>query len=99
MTVAAATYLDPASEAFAADVLAEIDEAVPVWEAFLVGSEAVGGFDFTPISPDQLRGALLESIAWSESRPADSEFARVNAKRAWHYLDHGEWISKVGATP
>ena len=190
MTVAVATYLDPASEAYVADVLAAIDATVPVREGFLVGSGAVGGFDprtsdidlvvvvaeplgdgrgsvvrsllelpcpvrdlelvlyvegrqppdfelnvnegverpeedafwfvldaavaeeqaiplllgrpwsefFTPISSDQLRAALLESIAWSESRPADNQFARVNAIRARHYLDHGEWISKEDAT-
>jgi predicted nucleotidyltransferase len=189
MTVAAATYLDPASEAYVADVLGAIDAIVPVREGFLLGSAAVGGFDpersdidlvvvvaealgparealvhhlrelpipvrdlelvlylegrqppdfelnlnegverpdedgfwfvldaavaeehaiplvhgrrwsefFEPISRGQLRAALIESIAWSASRPADSEFARVNAIRARHYLEHAEWISKEDA--
>ena len=189
MTVAAATHLDRASEAYVADVFAAIGEDVPVQEGFLVGSGAAGGFDprtsdidlvvvaaeplgparealvrrlldlpcpvrdlqlvlyvegaqppefelnlnegierpgedafwfvldaaaaedhaipllhgrpwdefFEPVSPEQLRAALLESLAWSESRPVDSEFARVNAIRARHYLEHGEWISKEEA--
>jgi predicted nucleotidyltransferase len=45
MTVAAGHHLDPQTERFVADVLAAIDEHVPIVEAFLLGSGAAGGFD------------------------------------------------------
>ena len=50
---------------------------------------------FEPVSEERVRGAVRESLAWSERR--DDEFGRVNAARARHYLDHGEWISKADA--
>jgi predicted nucleotidyltransferase len=54
----------------------------PPWAAF-----------FAPLEPERVRQALEQSLAWSADRPGD-EFARLNAIRARHYLDHGEWIGK-----
>lgn len=52
---------------------------------------------FAPIAADRLREALHESIAWSERQGPDDAFARLNAIRARHYLEQGEWISKKEA--
>ena len=49
---------------------------------------------FEPVSEDAVRAAMRESLAWSERQPPDDGFARLNAIRARHYLEHGEWISK-----
>jgi len=51
---------------------------------------------FAPVTPAQVREAMQQSLAWSEHRP-DDEFARTNAIRARHYLEHGEWITKAEA--
>jgi predicted nucleotidyltransferase len=48
---------------------------------------------FEPVPEERLREAVAASLAWSEERP-DLEFARLNAARARHYLEHGEWLSK-----
>jgi hypothetical protein len=72
---------------FVLDAALAQDRAVPMW-----GDRPWSDF-FAPVSPARLRRALAESIAWSE-RQAGSQFARVNALRARHYLQHGEWISK-----
>jgi hypothetical protein len=40
-----------------------------------------------------VREAVEQSLAWSAEWP-DLEFARLNAARARHYLEHGEWLSK-----
>jgi hypothetical protein len=48
---------------------------------------------FAPVTPAQVREAMRQSLAWSEQRP-DDEFAQLNAIRARHYLEHGEWITK-----
>jgi hypothetical protein len=72
---------------FVLDAAVAHDWAVPVW-----GERPWGDF-FKPVSPVGLRRALAESIAWSE-RHAGSDFAQLNALRAQHYLEHGEWISK-----
>jgi predicted nucleotidyltransferase len=48
---------------------------------------------FEPIPEDRVREAVEQSLAWSAQSP-DLEFARLNAVRARHYLDHGEWLSK-----
>ena len=48
---------------------------------------------FDPVSEERTRTAVEESLAWSAERPG-LDFARLNAARARHYLDHGEWISK-----
>ncbi len=45
MTVASATHLDERSEAYRAEVLRAIDSSVPVVEAYLLDSGAVGPFD------------------------------------------------------
>jgi hypothetical protein len=52
---------------------------------------------FDPISDERLREAVVSSLAWSEEWP-DLEFARLNAARARHYLEHGEWLSKKEAS-
>jgi len=51
---------------------------------------------FEPVPKERVREAVEESLAWSAEWP-DLEFARVNAARARHYLQHGEWLSKGGA--
>ena len=38
--------------------------------------------------------SFRESLAWS-AQSSELEFARLNAARARHYLEHGEWISKA----
>jgi hypothetical protein len=57
-------------------------ERIPAWNAY-----------FDPIPDERLLEAVLESLAWSEERP-ELEFARLNAARARHYLQHGEWMPK-----
>ena len=52
---------------------------------------------FDPISGERLREAVVSSLAWSEEWP-ELEFARLNAARARHYLEHGEWLSKQEAS-
>jgi predicted nucleotidyltransferase len=51
---------------------------------------------FEPVPEERVRGAVEQSLAWSAEWP-DLEFARLNAARARHYLEHGEWLSKGGA--
>jgi predicted nucleotidyltransferase len=51
---------------------------------------------FDRISDERTREAVEESLRWSRQRP-ELEFARLNALRARHYLDHGEWVSKKEA--
>jgi predicted nucleotidyltransferase len=48
---------------------------------------------FEPIPETRVREAVTESLAWSAERP-ELEFARLNAARARHYLEYGEWLSK-----
>jgi hypothetical protein len=60
-------------------------ERIPAWRDY-----------FDPISEERLREAVISSLAWSEEWP-DLEFARLNAARARHYLEHGEWLSKQEA--
>lgn len=60
-------------------------ERIPAWTSY-----------FDPISEERLREAVISSLAWSEEWP-DLEFARLNAARARHYLEHGEWLSKQEA--
>ena len=57
-------------------------ERIPSW-----------GDYFEPVPPARLREAVQASLAWSQERP-ELEFARLNAARARHYLEHGEWIAK-----
>lgn len=60
-------------------------ERIPAWSAY-----------FDPIPEERLHEAVLDSLAWSNEWP-DLEFARLNATRARHYLEHGEWMPKQGA--
>jgi hypothetical protein len=48
---------------------------------------------FEPVPDERVREAVEQSLAWSAEWP-DLEFARLNAARARHYLEHGEWLSK-----
>jgi predicted nucleotidyltransferase len=57
-------------------------ERIPEWSDY-----------FDPVSQERTRTAVKESLAWSAKWP-ELEFARLNAARARHYLEHGEWISK-----
>jgi Nucleotidyltransferase domain len=45
VTVAAGTHLDERTASFVDDVVAAVDDEVPVVEAFVLGSGAAGGFD------------------------------------------------------
>ena len=49
------------------------------------------------VSESEVRQAAEESLAWSSRQPPGDEFARLNAARARHYLEHGEWITKEEA--
>jgi hypothetical protein len=49
------------------------------------------------VSESEVRRAAQESLEWSARQPPDDDFARLNATRARHYLEHGEWISKKEA--
>jgi len=60
-------------------------ERIPAWTEY-----------FDPVPEDRVREAVLSSLAWSEQWP-DLEFARLNAARARHYLEHGEWMPKARA--
>jgi predicted nucleotidyltransferase len=51
---------------------------------------------FDHISEERVREAVEQSLAWSTARP-ELEFARLNATRARHYLEHGEWMTKEEA--
>ncbi|HSB38702.1 MAG TPA: hypothetical protein VLD13_06405 [Gaiellaceae bacterium] len=57
-------------------------ERIPEWSRY-----------FDPVSEERTRAAVEESLAWSAEWP-ELDFARLNAARARHYLEHGEWISK-----
>ena len=57
-------------------------ERIPAWNDY-----------FDQVPEERLREAVLASLAWSEEWP-DLEFAQLNAVRARHYLEHGEWLSK-----
>jgi predicted nucleotidyltransferase len=81
----------------------EETEAEPFWfvlDAALAQEHAVpllGGRPWTDVFPriddEQIQAAVRESLEWAEAR--DDEFARVTATRSRHYLEHGEWISKL----
>ena len=57
-------------------------ERIPEWSDY-----------FDPVSEERTRAAVQESLAWSAEWPG-LDFAQLNAVRARHYLEHGEWISK-----
>jgi predicted nucleotidyltransferase len=72
------------------------DEA-PHWfviDAAVAQDRAAGWLDwFEPVTAQETRAAVEQSLAWSAEHP-DSEFSRLNAARSRHYLEHGQWISK-----
>jgi predicted nucleotidyltransferase len=49
---------------------------------------------FEPVSYQRIHEAVRESLSWSERQTARTEFVHLNAVRARHYLEHGEWLSK-----
>jgi predicted nucleotidyltransferase len=57
-------------------------ERIPSWTDY-----------FEPVSEERVREAVEQSLAWSSEWP-ELEFARLNAARARHYLEHGEWLAK-----
>jgi predicted nucleotidyltransferase len=71
-----------------------IDAALAQEHARPFGDGDAWSAHFEPISPECLREALVQSIAWSDRMPPEDEFARLNAIRARHYLERGEWLSK-----
>ena len=81
----------PDAEAFwfVLDAALAEEHAVPLRNGILWGRL------FEPVSEERVQEAVRESLAWSERR--DDEFGRVNAARARHYLEHGEWVSKADA--
>jgi predicted nucleotidyltransferase len=76
---------------FVLDAALAQQEAAPVWRG-RPWSEL-----FDRVEPERIEQAMRESLAWSERQPPDDEFARVNALRARHYLERGEWLSKADA--
>ena len=48
---------------------------------------------FEPVTYEQAREAARASLAWSQGR--DDDFARKNAARTRHFLEHDEWIGKA----
>ena len=75
----------------------EAPDEAPHWfviDAAVAQDRASGWLDwFEAVTPEETRAAVEESLAWSAERPG-LEFARLNAARARHYLEHGEWVSK-----
>jgi predicted nucleotidyltransferase len=45
-----------------------------------------------PVSAEETRAAAAELLRWAEERGED-----VHARRARHYLEHGDWITKEEA--
>jgi len=45
-----------------------------------------------PVSAEETRAAAAELLRWAEERGEE-----VHARRARHYLEHGEWITKEEA--
>ncbi len=74
-----------------------IDAALAQERAAPFGADEPWSVHFEPVAEDRLREALVQSIAWSQAQPTDDQFARVNAARARHYLETGEWLSKADA--
>jgi Nucleotidyltransferase domain len=74
-----------------------IDAAIAQERATPFGEDEPWSAHFEPVSEDLLREALVQSIAWSEAQPPEDDFARLNAIRARHYLETGEWLAKEDA--
>jgi predicted nucleotidyltransferase len=53
---------------------------------------------FEPVSPERTREAMQASLDWTGRQPAENAFARAQAARAQHYLEHGEWMTKKEAS-
>jgi hypothetical protein len=75
-----------------------IDAATAQEGALPFGADDPWSAHFEPVPDERLREALAESIAWSERQPPENEFARLNAIRSRHYLEHGEWMTKQEAS-
>jgi predicted nucleotidyltransferase len=76
---------------FVIDAALAQEQAVPVW-----GERPWSEF-FEPVRPDEIRGAMQASLDWAGRQGAEDEFARLQAARVRHYLEHGEWITKKEA--
>jgi predicted nucleotidyltransferase len=74
-----------------------IDAALAQERAVPFGDDGGWADYFEPVPEERLREALVQSIAWSEAQPVDDEFARLNAIRARHYLETGQWLAKKDA--
>jgi hypothetical protein len=63
-------------------------------DAAIAQERSPGWLDwFERIEAERTQLAVQESLAWSAAHP-QYEFSRLNAARARHYLEYGEWISK-----
>jgi len=76
---------------FVLDAALAQEHAVPVW-----GARPWNDF-FEPLRPEEIREATQASLDWASRQKPDDEFARQQAARAQHYLEHGEWITKKEA--
>jgi predicted nucleotidyltransferase len=76
---------------FVLDAALAQEHAVPVW-----GERSWSDF-FEPVRPEKIREAAQASLDWASRQGPDDEFARQQAARARHYLEHGEWITKKEA--
>jgi predicted nucleotidyltransferase len=80
-----------------ADGAREARDEPPHWfviDAAIAQERAPGWLDcFEPVTPEETRAAVEQSLAWSAEHP-QSEFSRLNAARARHYLEHAEWTAK-----
>jgi predicted nucleotidyltransferase len=69
------TFLDARTRAFVSDVLTRIDSSVPVLEAFVLGSGAVGGFD--PSTSDVDLVVVLDRSLGAERRNIVAQVAEL----------------------
>ena len=71
-----------------------IDAALAQDRAVSFGDAEPWSSYFEQVPEERLREALVQSITWSEAQPPENAFARLNATRARHYLETGEWLTK-----
>jgi hypothetical protein len=76
---------------FVLDAALAQEHAVPVW------GERPWSELFEPVAPEEIRDAMQASLDWASRQDPEDEFARRQAARARHYLEHGEWITKKEA--
>jgi Nucleotidyltransferase domain len=76
---------------FVLDAALAQEHAVPVW------GRRPWSDVFEPVPPEDIRKAMQASLDWASRQGPDDEFARGQAERARHYLEHGEWITKKEA--